>query len=520
MSSDVPEMFDVLRRVREKFPMLPMAFGHGGRHANLVGPLGGGLQLGALVVIDQGGEPAIVGQVEGLELSSRQLGDFAATVESDHDGGTTHAGHASPVLRFVSGQLALLGTITGTTFDTAVPLGGFPEALYRPATDQETERVLQALHGDRPLVPVGKVEGTADVPANLLATGFSRHTFLCGQSGSGKTYATGVLLERLRLATELPMVILDPNSDHVFLGDTRPEAQPADTAERYASRRDEVRVIRGRGWGGDATLAVHFSDVPAKEQSLLLDLDPVADLHEYAAFRAAVDALQAPYSVDDVADSARGLGTDAGADLATRIANLGIGSWGIWCRGDEASFVDGTPLAYRCVVLDLGSLALPAERTLVAASILSWLWGRRANKVAKLLVVDEAHNVFPAHPTNALEASAAEIGIAIAAEGRKYGIHLLMATQRPSKVHPMVVSQCDNLVLLRVNATTDVEDLCRTFSHVPPGLIRQAPELTLGEIVFAGPISPTPLRTRIGARLSLEGGGDLPTDWAHPTEDR
>lgn len=35
-------------------------------------------------------------------------------------------------------------------------------------------------------------------------------------------------------------------------------------------------------------------------------------------------------------------------------------------------------------------------------------------------------------------------------------------------------------------------------------------------MLFAGPIAPTPLRARIGTRLSPEGGGDLPTDWAHP----
>ncbi|MET8776363.1 hypothetical protein AB0H49_16015 [Nocardia sp. NPDC050713] len=34
----------------------------------------------------------------------------------------------------------------------------------------------------------------------------------------------------------------------------------------------------------------------------------------------------------------------------------------------------------------------------------------------------------------------------IAAEGRKYGLWLLLSTQRPSKVHPGILSQCDNLL--------------------------------------------------------------------------
>ena len=39
---------------------------------------------------------------------------------------------------------------------------------------------------------------------------FNRHTFWCGQSGSGKTYALGVVLEQLLLRTELPIAVLDP----------------------------------------------------------------------------------------------------------------------------------------------------------------------------------------------------------------------------------------------------------------------------------------------------------------------
>jgi len=114
--------------------------------------------------------------------------------------------------------------------------------------------------------------------------------------------------------------------------------------------------------------------------------------------------------------------------------------------------------------------------------------------------------------------TATDVGIAIAAEGRKYGLHLVIATQRPSKVHANVVTQCDNLALLRVDSVTDVEDLCRIFIHVPPALIRQSPDVRLGEILFAGPIVEVPLRTRFGRRLSPEGGGDLPTEWSTPVE--
>ena len=46
---------------------------------------------------------------------------------------------------------------------------------------------------------VGELRLAPGVPFALDAGGFDRHTFFCGQSGSGKTYALGVVLEQLLL---------------------------------------------------------------------------------------------------------------------------------------------------------------------------------------------------------------------------------------------------------------------------------------------------------------------------------
>ena len=69
---------------------------------------------------------------------------------------------------------------------------------------------------------LGDLALAAGVPCLADARGFSRHTFLCGQSGSGKTYSLGVILERLLIETDLRVVVLDPNSDFVRLGERAP----------------------------------------------------------------------------------------------------------------------------------------------------------------------------------------------------------------------------------------------------------------------------------------------------------
>ena len=73
-----------------------------------------------------------------------------------------------------------------------------------------------------------------------------------------------------------------------------------------------------------------------------------------------------------------------------------------------------------------------------------------------LIVVDEAHNVCPARPEDPLTAIATEHAVRIAGEGRKFGLYLLVSTQRPQKVHENVLSQCDNLLLMRMNSLADL----------------------------------------------------------------
>jgi DNA helicase HerA-like ATPase len=135
-----------------------------------------------------------------------------------------------------------------------------------------------------------------------------------------------------------------------------------------------------------------------------------------------------------------------------------------------------------------------------------------------LLAVDEAHNVFPSVTTDPLLQQTADLGALIAGEGRKFGLHLFVATQRPGKVAPNVVSQCDNLILMRMNGAGDVRELETLFSHVPPPLLRGSTGFGLGQALFAGAIAPVPLLAQVGTRLTREGGGDVPATWAQDRE--
>ena len=95
---------------------------------------------------------------------------------------------------------------------------------------------------------IGELASAHGVPAVLDSGGLGRHTFMCGQSGSGKTYALGLLLERVLAETTIRVVVLDPNSDYVRLAHVREGAHPLLTA-RYSRVTERRRGVARRPGG-------------------------------------------------------------------------------------------------------------------------------------------------------------------------------------------------------------------------------------------------------------------------------
>ncbi len=481
-----------------------------------------GVEVGGFVTVTSPTGRRLVVQVHELTITERTGANLdVAASQLGMDDSVVKSASVDLVLRRVRGTGAVLGELVDGRLVRAVH-EGFDSATLVVSTDDEVAAVVESELGRSVGLHVGRL-GRAGVDAVFKASGFSRHTFLCGQSGSGKTYSLGVLLERVLLDTTLPMVIVDPNSDYVGLGRFRSRdeinasrATPlsrsayADLKRRYESQAGVVVASRR---DGDLPLAIRLSDLTLEEQALTFGLDPIADAAEYAAYADATRSVgMAQFGVADVEAALLRRYDDASRSLAQRIGNLAVGSWSVWVRGDEPSLVDlaGT---YRTLVLDTGSLADARERSVVALALLGRL-RRRPNRAAVSVVIDEAHNVCSPDAVTALERAVTDRTVWIAGEGRKFGIYLVLSTQRPQKVHRNVLSQCDNLLLMRVNSVADLDELALVFSHVPKGMILESRSFQLGEMLAAGPVAPTPIRLRMGERWTPEGGADLPTTWA------
>ena len=449
-------------------------------------------QIGGYVVLEGDGIPRL-GQVLTLEQDR-----LSTELMLPADAGGTAENRTQIQIRYARGE----GTILEG--DPAP----FHDALVRVATGAEVQAWLQRSQPRNAQLHLGELALAPGVPCLADAGGFNRHTFLCGQSGSGKTYSLGVILERLLIETDLRMVVLDPNSDFVRLGEVRGGADPV-LAKRYEEAAQAVAIYTADA-PGERRLRLHAVEIDPATQAALLRLDPIQDREEYAAL-AEVLASGNPTRLTGLAESDR----PEEHRLGLRIRNLDVGRFTVWAPGEAGSVLDAVhDQGIRCVVIDLGSLPTREEQSLVAAAVLGDLWRRRHERSPILIVIDEAHNVCPAEPPDQLVAIAAEHAVRIAAEGRKFGLYLLASTQRPQKIAENVLTQADNLVLMRMNSLADTAFAEAVFSFVPPSLIERSVIFRQGEALIAGKISPQPALLRFGARITEEGGADVPATWA------
>jgi DNA helicase HerA-like ATPase len=119
-----------------------------------------------------------------------------------------------------------------------------------------------------------------------------------------------------------------------------------------------------------------------------------------------------------------------------------------------------------------------------------------------LLVCEEAHRYVPNKGEAQYEA--AQIAIRrIAKEGRKYGVGLLLVSQRPSEVEATVLSQCNSWIVLRITNESDREHVRSILPDSMSGLTKMLSGLRRQEAIFVGEAVTLPSRIMI-RELSIE----------------
>lgn len=131
------------------------------------------------------------------------------------------------------------------------------------------------------------------------------------------------------------------------------------------------------------------------------------------------------------------------------------------------------------------------------------------NETPLLLVYEEAHKYVPNSEAFKYRASKESIE-RIAKEGRKYGVSLLLASQRPSEISDTIFSQCSNFIAMRLTSPTDQSYVNRLLPDAMGSMMNKLPSLKVGEALLLGEAVVLPSVVQIGRCAPEPSSNDIP----------
>ena len=145
-------------------------------------------------------------------------------------------------------------------------------------------------------------------------------------------------------------------------------------------------------------------------------------------------------------------------------------------------------------------------------------WMDKNSRHPLTIICDEAHLYLPVRDSaEAAEKRALEAFERIAKEGRKYGVSLLVVSQRPSDVSRTLLSQCNNFLVLRLTNDRDQSVVKRLLPESMGGITDILPLLDLGEALLLGDSILLPTRIRLDKPKIVPKSATRQfwTDWAN-----
>lgn len=141
---------------------------------------------------------------------------------------------------------------------------------------------------------------------------------------------------------------------------------------------------------------------------------------------------------------------------------------------------------------------LPLIASLVARVIFAvQQWSECHPPIA--IFCDEAHLYIPSSSESSMDVQSVGSFERIAKEGRKYGVGLVVISQRPSEVNRTVLSQCNNFVAMRLTNADDQAVIKRLLPDSLGDYSEMLPILDIGEAIVVGDASILPSRIKVDA---------------------
>lgn len=383
---------------------------------------------------------------------------------------------------------------------------------------------------------------TIDESAKAFIDGnklFQRHAALLGSTGSGKSYTLASILEQSAKLPTSNIIVFDLHGEYSELSYAShlripgPEDLTSTDAELlflpyWLMNFEELQAMFVETSEFSAhNQAAKFRDIVIEEKKKFL-----ASIHEESVLAAFTVDSPVPFRIKDVNDELKRL--DAEVVPGATPGKTKKGDW----NGQFSRFVvriDGTMADKRygfmfqgpeetgkyeylvqlaekvigCVgeghqikIVDFSEVpsdVLPVIVGLVARLVFQIQFWTDANKRHPIVLAgDEAHLYLPRKDgCNPAERRAVENFERIAKEGRKYGVALFLASQRPSDVSTTVLSQCNNVVSMRLTNADDQAVVKRLMPESLSALMEVLPILDTGEALVVGDSVLLPSRIKV-----------------------
>ena len=114
-----------------------------------------------------------------------------------------------------------------------------------------------------------------------------------------------------------------------------------------------------------------------------------------------------------------------------------------------------------------------------------------------VLVLEEAHHYIPEISQTQRQIRARKVFEKIAKEGRKFGLSLLIASQRPSELSKTIMAQCNSFIVHRIQNPEDQQYFRSVISSVSHELLNQLPALPQKTALVLGDCVTAPIQVTI-----------------------
>ncbi|KGK97787.1 ATPase [Methanococcoides methylutens] len=353
---------------------------------------------------------------------------------------------------------------------------------------------------------IGLLDGT-NIPVHLSVNSLvQKHCSILAKTGSGKSYTAAVLLEEL-LDRKVPLLILDPHSEYASM--KKPASSSADFKKFGVSP---------KGYGSNVTIYTPANKAinPNADELFRLNGNNLTAKDLASIFPENFNSTHIGILYESIQKLRAEMETYTLDDIIFEVSNNeSKARWNVMSLLEDirdSDLLSSSPTSLeelmqkgKAAVIDFKGVA-PDLQSMIVAQLCSALFeARKMNAIPPgMLVVEEAHNFAPERGFS--KTASSEVLRTIASEGRKFGLGMLVISQRPARIDKNVLSQCGTQVIMKVTNPNDLKSISKGLEGVNSFVEDELMRLPPGVAMLVSNDIERPVLIDVRVRKSKHGG--------------